>query len=215
MFFYSQKGYSRDSSVWGGGKYYISGVPGQVPSYVSQVAPAEGKQRQEERGENWKAVKLVAPQPVEVVFVNRFTENVFCLGFTLKVLNVVFLCPPVLSSCAQRVASWKQNKVFWSAHCSPLMAASTSARPQRKTSNTQLLNCSLWSSPAALSTTCWWRREAQPSLHSSPVPGLQALASIRTFWPSLASQRWAWSTSTARITGSLEIAASGTTKAKA
>lgn len=105
MFFYSQKRYSRDSSVWGRGKYYIPGVPGQVPSYVSQVAPAEGKQRQEERGENWKAVSFVTPQPVEVVFVNRFTEHVSCLGFTLKCLNVLFLCPPVLTSYAQRVAS--------------------------------------------------------------------------------------------------------------
>lgn len=91
--FYSQKRYSGDSSVWGGGKYYISGVPGQVSSYVSQVA--QGKQRQEKRGEKWKAVTLMSPQPV--VFVNRFIEHVLCLGLTL--LSYCFF------SYAQRVAS--------------------------------------------------------------------------------------------------------------
>lgn len=118
----------------------------------------------------------------------------------------------------QRVASWKRSRAFSSAHCSPLTAASTSAPPPRRTSSTRLWNCSSWSSPAARSITCWWRRAVQPSLHSNRALGHQALASTRTFWPFWASRRWAWSTNTAKTTGSSETAATGTrrlTKPKA
>lgn len=46
-----QQEYSGDGSVRGRGQHHVPGVPGEVSSHVTQVAPTEGKQRQEERGE--------------------------------------------------------------------------------------------------------------------------------------------------------------------
>lgn len=66
MSFHSEQEHCGERSVWRGGEHDLPGVPGQVSSCVSEVAPAEGKQRQEERGEqscHCKAV-TVAPLPL-------------------------------------------------------------------------------------------------------------------------------------------------------
>lgn len=102
----------------------------------------------------------------------------FFLFIFFKTLNLYW--PSVRPRFAQRVACWKQIKDFWSALYSHLTAASTSVRPQRKTSSTLLWNCNWWSFLVAQSTTFWWRQAARLFLSFSPVPGLQVPVSIRT-----------------------------------
>lgn len=51
MFFSRQQEHSGDISVRGRGQHHILGVSGSISSRLSQVAPREGKQRQEERGD--------------------------------------------------------------------------------------------------------------------------------------------------------------------